>query len=746
MASPTSAGAAAPSTSALRVLLTAAVSAAAVTAQFVGAKATRDALFLTSLDVTALPTMLMATSVTSIVVVGLHARAARRVVPSTLVPALFLTSALLFLAEWAARASAPTVIGALVYLHVSALVPLLVSGFWLIASERFDPHTARQRFGQIAGAGTLGGLAGALLAERVADALGVPAMLPVLAVLQCASAWLVHTLAACLQGSGAGMADEGDPADMRSGLRVVSEVPYLRRMATLVLLGTTSAALLDYLFKVEAVQAFGRGDQLLRFFALYYAGTSVLTFLVQALSHRLRLDRLSLSSSTSTPSVALLVGGLGTLVLPGFASLLVARGSEAILRGSLFRPGYELFYTPLPARERRAAKSVIDVAFDRLGDATGGGLVRGAILLVPAVQGPAIAWLAIVCAAGAVVAASRLGHDYVSSLEHSLRARGPHGGQLGPTRAALSLARSDVRIAAAGGTRPDTQVPPPQDPDIRDLVALRSRDRGRVVRILVREEGLPAALIPQVIRLLAWEPVAEHAVFALRKVAEERVGQLVDALLDPNQSYAVRRRLARVFSVCVSQRAADGLMLGLEDARFDVRRHAARSLVSILDKNPAVVVDADRLYAVVLRELTVGRAVWESRRLLGEPRDGEADVAGDDTLDAFVRDRAGESLAHVFTVLSLVLPREPLQIAFRCLQADDAYLRGTALEYLESVLPAPVRRRLWPFIERVPTRRPARPSAEVIADLLRSNQSVALTLDALRQATRTPSPVEAPHG
>ena len=45
---------------------------------------------------------------------------------------------------------------------------MLGSGFWLIASERFDPHTARQQFGHITGLGTLGGLVGALVAERVA--------------------------------------------------------------------------------------------------------------------------------------------------------------------------------------------------------------------------------------------------------------------------------------------------------------------------------------------------------------------------------------------------------------------------------------------------------------------------------------------------------------------------------------------------------------------------------------------------
>ena len=67
----------------------------------------------------------------------------------------------------------------------------------------------------------------------------------------------------------------------RSGLRVITEAPHLRHLVVLVLLGSTSAALLDYLFKAKAVEAIGTGDQLLRFFALYYAAISVITFIFQ---------------------------------------------------------------------------------------------------------------------------------------------------------------------------------------------------------------------------------------------------------------------------------------------------------------------------------------------------------------------------------------------------------------------------------------------------------------------------------
>jgi hypothetical protein len=90
-----------------RSMMTAMLSAAAVTAPFVSGKATRDALFLTSLDYTALPAMLIATSVFSILLVFLNARGARRIAPAILVPALFVGSGVLFILEWFLRSTSP---------------------------------------------------------------------------------------------------------------------------------------------------------------------------------------------------------------------------------------------------------------------------------------------------------------------------------------------------------------------------------------------------------------------------------------------------------------------------------------------------------------------------------------------------------------------------------------------------------------------------------------------------------------
>jgi ATP:ADP antiporter, AAA family len=726
--------------------------AGAVTAQFVAGKAVRDALYLGNLDVTTLPAMVVVTSISSFFFVALTSKALRRVAPGAFVPLAFGVSALLLLLEWALVSTAPRLAAQIVYLHISGFGPLLGSGFWLIASERFDPRTAKRRFGQIAGTGTLGGLVGGLVAERVGAVFGAEVVLPVLAALNVLCAWLIRGLARPLEASGRSrsmeLSPELSPEPTRSGLHVLAEAPYLRNLAALVLLGTIGAALIDYVFKAQAVQAFGRGENLVRFFAVYYAAISLVTFVVQTSASRVALEKLGLAATTGSPSLALLATGLGGLLAPGVESALVARGSEAVFRGSLFRAGYEVFYTPIPVAEKRAAKSLIDVGVDRMGDAVGGLAVRLALFLAPARQDPAILLLAVACSAAALIVASRLNRGYIQTLERSLLNRAVELDltDVEDLTTRTSMLRTLARRRPIDESSMSVRVPAPAaaapvlagaDLEMEEIAALRSRDRDRILGVLRHAGGLPPSLVPHVLPLLAWDPVADDAVRALRKVADDRVGELTDALLDPNQAFAIRRRVARVLSAATSQRAVDGLLLGLDDLRFEVRFQCGRSLGAILERRPKLRIDKERVFEIVLREVAVGRPIWESHRLLDRLEQPEQESF----VDEFVKGRASQSLAHVFTLLSLVLPSEPLQIAYRGLHTDDQNLRGTALEYLEGMLPHGIRERLWPFLEdQRPPERGTRDRDEILADLLRSHESIMLNLDELKrraEATRT---------
>jgi HEAT repeat protein len=226
------------------------------------------------------------------------------------------------------------------------------------------------------------------------------------------------------------------------------------------------------------------------------------------------------------------------------------------------------------------------------------------------------------------------------------------------------------------------------DPVIERIAALRSADAVTVRRALLSAPVGPVH-VPHAILLLAWDEVAPQAIGALARVADTSAGQLIDILLSPDEEFAVRRRVPRVLEHGSSTRVIDGLLAGLEDARFEVRFRCGHALARIHARVPDVPIDAARIFAAVRKETERGKPMWENQRLLDEV-EGNEDFAA----------QANRSLEHVFTLLSLAFPRQPLVAAFRGLQSEDRHLRGTALEYLEGVLPAEVRIALWPYLER----------------------------------------------
>ena len=119
----------------------------------------------------------------------------------------------------------------------------------------------------------------------------------------------------------------------------------------------------------------------MRFFAIFYTGIGLVTFALQTALSRISLEKLGLAKTVATLPSALAVGSMAALVFPGLSTAGLARAAESIFRSSLLRTSYELLYTPVSATQQRTAKPLIDVGFERLGDAVGGGTVRLFLLL-----------------------------------------------------------------------------------------------------------------------------------------------------------------------------------------------------------------------------------------------------------------------------------------------------------------------------------------------------------------------------
>jgi len=726
------------------VLATAAVAAFAMIAEQIAGKAARDGLFLSHFPVTALPAMVMSAAVAAGIAAWFAARVLVRSGPSTLVPVGFGCSALLHLVEWSLVGPAPRAAAVLLFLHIAALAGVLISWFWSLFNESFDPRTARRNVDRVVSGAALGGIAGGLLAVRVASGGGeTNAVFPFLAGLHGLTA-----LASLPMGRRARVveAHDGETEPTGEGWRTLRDVPYLRNLALVVVVGTVGATVLDFVFKSAAVGRFGEGAGLLRFFAYYYTAISLATFALQIGGSRKLLERIGLAGTATLLPGGLTLGSLLALVVPGFPPVLLARGAETTLRNSVFRSAYELFYTPVEPARKRSVKALIDVGMERLGDAGGGALVQVVLLAVPvALSRNLLLGVAAVLGGAVLLVLRRLRTGYVGALESSLLRRGAdlatEGTRTTTTRALLLESLTEVALPDLGAPRLETQAanttaeaaaPPSEDPLARAGDALHSGDPGRVRDALREMAAHPEAypsLRPSLIRLLAWDEVKEEAIAALRAAGPAAVEDLAAALRDPEESFAVRRRIPRILAATPSEATARALLEGLNDSRFEVRFQCSRALRRVGDAGVELPVDPERILDVIVREVGVDRRVWTGRRLLEQFDDADS-LFVDDVL----RKRADRGLEHVFTLLSFLLPPEPLRIAFRGLHTEDPMLRGTALEYLSGVLPEPVRAGLWTILEEGQAPAPAtRQPRALLDELLRSHASIELQLREVRE-------------
>jgi ATP/ADP translocase len=699
-------------------------------AEQVASRAVRDTLFLTAFQVRSLPFMMMASAVVALASARTVSAALTRRSPHQVVPAMAFASAAILLALLAAAPVLPRATALLLYLHVAAFGGALVSGFWSLVNERFDPYSARRVMGRVGTGATAGGVAGGVVTWLASKLLPVAAMILVLALLHAAAGLVLRRFA-------------GEPRPVRSAASGSARiptiqllaVPFLRQIVLFALLGAVVESIVDFLFKAEAQARFEGGAALLSVLALFHTGMSVASFLLQAGGARAALAHLGIAGTAALRPLLTAVSAGAGVIVPGFPVALAARSSHEALTNSLYRSAYELMFTPLPESEKRRAKALIDVGIDKAGTLAGSALVTALVWLLPLGSQRTLFGVASLLSLGALALARPLHRGYVRTLERSLldgRVR------LDPTEVVdpatrLTLAQTghmdrdtllrQIEAMRASSSLPSLALaptltsglsdpaiaedaspaapPPPRDPE-EELAAalrgLRSREPAAVRSALRRLPELPPLLVAAAVPLLAVDDCFPDVLRALRRAAPRVTGQLVDVLLDRDADPLVRRRIARVLKGCSTARSAEGLAAALDDPSFEVRAAAGAALAALHEHSGVVRVERESVLERVRRELDSGETV----------------------------DR---QLPQLFALLSLALERQPLLIAWAAMKTDDKALRGTALEYLSNVLPDDVFTRLRSCFGASlvwAPRAARRPAAAVADELLASSVSLHL--------------------
>ncbi len=693
------------------LVLVAGLAAVLMIASHVAGKATRDALFLMSFDVAVLPQMMFSSAALSVAAVFAFSLVMARLGPAYLVPRLYIASGLLLGLQWLAMGLRPDLVSIVLYLHVSVVNAVLISGFWSVINERFDPYTAKRTIARLAAAAAFGGLLGGLAAKLVATAIDIRSIL-----LMLAAAHGICALSLGVLARGHPQQTEVRKQSPEFVLTPLKRNPLIRRMAMLALLIATTAALLDYLLKSTAAATLS-DEELIGFFSYFYMIVGLGGFLMQSFVGGKALRWLGLGGAMAVWPVVVLGGSALALAVKQLLTVTLLRGGANVFYNSFFRTGFEVLYTPIAAADKRAGKILIDVGADRSGDMLGSVIVM-AILLLPAATDQILLAGAFILAALCLVLIYLLHHGYVGQLADNLRSGRLKATDItavdATTQRTLAVTRTDMereqllrQIAAyqpAAGiqTQPATRsagTPTELDPLTQAIADLRSADLARVRRVLANHKATPA-LVPHILPLLQEQTYRAEVFEALRPVVATATGQLVDALLDHRVHPIIRRRVPLLVARADNQRAVDGLLAGLADDEADVRYRCSEGLKRLRQHHPMLDFRATQV-----------------RQLLDQ-----ALVDAHDDLDRRQRSASPETqtVQHLFNLLGTLYGSIAMELCYQALQSGDPAQEGTALEYLENTLSLELRNALWPIIAVPSTpRKTGRPPRQMLRDLLR---------------------------
>ncbi len=394
--------------------------AGALIAQQVVGKALRDALFLTVFSVSDLPGMMIVGALLSLTSAAALSLLLQRYSPRRVLPVLFAVSAVAFGGEWMLGQSKPTWMTVAFYIHMALLGPALISAFWSLINEWYDPYNAKRAVARIAGGSTVGGVLGGIAVWQAAGMIELRDLVLAMSGIHIACLLGTVMMRATARSVYASQVVQL-PGQGRRGVRAIVRAPLLRNLAIVVAIGSATSTLLDYLLSSTVTHAFGKGAPLLEFFSLFWLSVAVASMIVQFTLGERVLARLGLMKNIGALPGLLIVGAAISLAIPSLAAFVLLRGFEAVQRNTVYRSAYELFYTPVAESRKRAAKALIDIGFDRLGTVLGAGLV--ALFIAAGADRVSLCVLVaiVVLSAATLPIVRRLHAGYIAALEGGLR-------------------------------------------------------------------------------------------------------------------------------------------------------------------------------------------------------------------------------------------------------------------------------------------------------------------------------------
>jgi ATP:ADP antiporter, AAA family len=253
---------------------------------------------------------------------------------------------------------------------------LLVSQFWTLANDVYDPRQAKRIFGFIGGGASLGGAMGAGLTRLLVESVGTRVMVLISALIMGACIAIVMFILRRERSAGTSdAAKTGEEEGVSGGeaIALLRSSRHLQIIALVIAFSAIGANIIEMQLNLAAAEAKGQDNTnaIAAFLAEITVYLSLVGFVIQVtLTSRIHrvlgigfaLLILPVSLGT-TAAIMLFNRGLWA---PGLARVL-----DTSLRYTVDKTSREVLFLPLPTELKYRAKPFVDVTMDRLAKGMG---------------------------------------------------------------------------------------------------------------------------------------------------------------------------------------------------------------------------------------------------------------------------------------------------------------------------------------------------------------------------------------
>ncbi len=596
----------------------------------------------------------------------------------------------------------------------------LISQFWTLANDIYDPRQAKRVFGFIGGGTSLGGMTGAGLTSLLAKRVGTDNLLLFSAGIVTLCFFIVLMIQRRVKAPDTSALARSHSTRSGEALSMLRQSKHLRLIALVVGFAALGAVTIEQQLNMAAEAEVQTEDAITSFLASITFYISAIGFFIQVFLVSRIYRLVGIGFALMVLPVSLGATALLILLNPVLWAPSVARVADSATRYSLDKTTREVLFLPLPGELKLRAKSFVDVVGDRF---IGKGI--GSILLLLVIKVLGFTWyqvsfLSLGYCLIWIYMARKARKEYVASFRKSIETE--------------DLAPVEMKLETGDPSTIETLIEELGSPDERRVLyaidLLDSLEKQNLITPLllhhrssnVRERALKAIQTVRPDLVKRWTPAIEKAltdespgvraaaVTALADLRKEQAADLMRPYLgddDPRMAAAAAVALARSAEESdqwAAETTLQRLATDMREAAVPARREVARAvsqmpdprfrhlLVSLLyDPNLEVAKEAiasarelgtsDHIFVPTLVSLLRHRHLkFNARQVLVS--------YGEDVLDAlgyFMRDVQEDVWVrrHVPGTIALIPCQNSMDILLETLKDEDGLLRFKTLNALE---------------------------------------------------------------